>query len=402
MKARITKRAIDSVSPAEKKDVLLWDTDLKGFGCKVTPKGKRVFILQYRVGGRQRRYTIGQLGALTPDQARKEAARLLGKVAGGIDPTDTKIAGKEAPTIADLADKYLAEHAEVKKKSCSVQEDRRMLKQFILPALGHLKVSNVNRQDVTRLHHSLRDTPYQGNRVLALLSKMFNLAEKWGFRPDGSNPCRHVDKFKEKKRERYLSADELSRLGNTLARIESEGSELPSVLTAIRLLILTGARLSEILELKWDYVDQERGLLALPDSKTGAKLIPLGRAAIEVLENAPRLAGNPYVCPGVNPGSHLVGLPKAWRRIRNDAGLKDVRLHDLRHSFASVAAASGHGLPVIGALLGHKEAATTARYAHLANNPLRESADQITSQIVSAMNRKPSGNKVIKLTVNKK
>jgi integrase len=208
-----------------------------------------------------------------------------------------------------------------------------------------------------------------------------------------------VEKFKEKKRERYLSSEELARLGHTLAVIESEGSELPSVLTALRLLILTGARLSEVLELKWEYVDLERGALALPDSKTGAKLIPLGRAALEVLEGAVPQAGNPYVCPGANPASHLVGLPKAWRRIRDRAGLKNIRLHDLRHSFASVAAASGQGLPVIGALLGHKEAATTARYAHLANDPLKQAADMVSGKIAEAM-KKPISGKIIPLHRN--
>jgi integrase len=229
---------------------------------------------------------------------------------------------------------------------------------------------------------------------------MFNLAERWGLRSDGSNPCRHVEKFKEKKRERFLSSEELSRLGNVLAKAEQGGKELPSVIMAIRLLILTGARLSEILGLRWEWVDFEQGCLRLPDSKTGAKLIPLSRPAYEILENAPRLVGNPFVIPGAKEGEHLVNLNKPWRRIRKLAGLKNVRLHDLRHSFASVAASSGMGLPMIGALLGHKEVATTQRYAHLANDPLKAAADMVAEKITEAMN-KPIADKVVRLPVKK-
>lgn len=396
MKTKITKRAIESIQSVEGKDFLVWDSDLKGFGCKITPAGKRIFVLQYRVGGRQRRFTIGQLGALTVDQARREATRLLGVVASGIDPADGKIAAKELPTISQLAKRYLSEHAEPKKKPRSIALDRSMLINIVLPAMGRRKVQAVTRKDVAKLHHDLRKTPYQANRVLALMSKMLNLAERWGLREDGSNPCRHVEKFKEKRRERFLSGEELARLGHVLAGEERAGKEMPSAITAIRLLIFTGARLSEILSLRWEWVDFERCCLRLPDSKTGAKVIPLNQPALEELERTPRLVDNPYVIPGANYGEHLVNLNKPWGRIRLKAGLPGVRIHDLRHSYASVAAAAGLGLPIIGALLGHTQAQTTARYSHLAMDPLRAATEEIGKRIAEAMS-KPVPQKVVRL-----
>lgn len=214
---------------------------------------------------------------------------------------------------------------------------------------------------------------------------MMNLAEEWGLRPDGSNPCRHVTKFRELKRERYLTQEELHRLGATLADAQASQTESPFAIAAIGLLILTGARLGEILTLRWDFVDLENRVLRLPDSKTGAKLIYLNDAVIKMLRAMPRLDGNPYVIPGQKPGSHLVELQKPWRRIRAKAKLPDVRIHDLRHSFASVAAGIGMSLPMIGKLLGHSQPATTARYAHLAADPLRAASDLVATEIMSVM-----------------
>jgi len=396
--ARMTKRLIDSINPNPSRDVVVWDDMLKGFGVRVKLSGRKTFVVQYRnAQNRSRRVTIGHYGRLTLDQARKEARQILADVDRGQDPAQARGEGRKSPTMTDLAERFLAEHATVKKKSRSVREDKRLLRLTILPALGQRKVRDVTRQDVAGLHHAHRGTPIQANRVIALLSKMFNLAEKWGLRPDGTNPCRHVERFKEKKRERYLSGDELARLGQTLAQVEAEGSELPSVVTAVRLLILTGARLSEILTLKWEHVDPEFGALRLPDSKTGSKLIPLNLPAVDALEKAQRLEGNSYVCPGIKPRSHLVGIQKPWQRIRKQAGLEDVRLHDLRHSYASMGAAAGMGLPVIGALLGHTQASTTQRYAHLANDPLKAATEEIGRRIAEAMSKAPKRAKIIKL-----
>ncbi|MFH0810608.1 MAG: tyrosine-type recombinase/integrase [Pseudomonadota bacterium] len=398
--AKLTKRFMETLKPKEAGDVVVWDDALPGFGVRLKPSGVASYIVQYRAKGVSRRLTIGRHGVLTPEQARREAQKILVEIHEGGDPAQERQDSRHAPTVAELAERYLTEHCEPKNKPRSVSENRRFLEQFILPALGKYRVEAVTRADVAKLHHTMRGTPYQANHVRAVLSKMFSLAEKWGLRPDGSNPVRHVEKFKEYKRERYLSSEELARLGTMLAQEEQadqKDAEDPSVILAIRLLVLTGCRLSEILTLKWEHVDFERRCLRLPDSKTGAKLVALSAAALRLLASAPRLAGNPHVVPGARQGAHLVNLNKAWRRIREKAGLPDVRVHDLRHSFASVGAAAGLGLPIIGALLGHKHAATTHRYAHLAADPLNEAADVIADRIEAAMTARP---KVVNLKRN--
>lgn len=393
---KLTKRVVDALEP-QQKDYVVWDDELKGFGVRVKPSGRKSFVIQYyNAQRRSRRMTIGLFGRLTPEEARKAARLALSDADRGRDPLEEKNTEKDLVTISVLADRYMAEHAEVKKKQSSINRDRRLLDRFVRPVLGSKPVANVKREDIAKFHHSLRQTPTQANRVLALLSKMFSLAERWGLRTDGSNPCRHVERYKEKKRERYLSIEELARLGKALDKAETEGSEDLSGITAIRLLIYTGCRREEILSLKWEHVNFELNCLQLPDSKTGAKLVPLGDAAVELLKRAHRVAGNPYVCPGRKWASHLVGLPRIWARICENAGLKEVRLHDLRHSFASVGAGAGLGLPMIGALLGHTQAATTQRYAHLAIAPLQDAANLITQHIAEAMS-KPVDEKVVDL-----
>ena len=243
----------------------------------------------------------------------------------------------------------------------------------------------MTRADVARLHHEFRDTPYQSNRNLEIVSKMFNLAEMWGLRPDGSNPCRHVKKYKEEKRERYLSADELARLGEVLRQCEQEGIESASEINLIRLLVFTGCRLSEIQTLKWDYVDLENGVLRLPDSKTGAKIVHIGGAAARILSGIERLDDNPWVIPGKYANTHLQEPQRPWRRIRARAGLDDVRIHDLRHTFASVAVSGGQGLPMIGKMLGHTQVQTTARYAHLATDPIKQATADVSASIEAAL-----------------
>jgi integrase len=238
---------------------------------------------------------------------------------------------------------------------------------------------------VAGFHHQHRSRPYQANRSLAVLSKMMTLAEAWGLRTDGSNPCRHVKKYQEHKRERFLTQQELRRLGAALTDVQTHRTESPFVIAAIGLLVLTGARLTEVLTLRWDYVDFENQVLRLPDSKTGAKLIYLNDAAVKLLRTLPSMAGNPFVIAGGKPGARLINLQKPWRRIRAAANLDDVRIHDLRHSFASVGAGAGMSLILIGKLLGHKQAATTARYAHLAADPILAASNVIGNHISGAM-----------------
>jgi len=378
----ITLSVIKAMQPGSRE----WDQGtgaVSGFHARRQKGDAITYMLKYHVGGRARWHTIGRHGPpWTPDTARKEARRLLGLVAGGGDPAGVKAAVKAAPTLADLAARFLAEHAEAKRKASTTKEYRRLIENLILPALGKHKVAEVTRADVARFHHSRRGTPIEANRALALLSTLFNWAERVGERPDGSNPCRHVERFPQRPRERFLSADELARLGEALAAWEGS----PIAVAAIKLLVFTGARLGEILGLEWDWVNMERGEARLPDSKTGAKTLHLPAPALEVLVGLPRIEGVPYVL-GAKRGTTFVEEP--WRRIRGAARLDDVRLHDLRHSFASVAVAGGMGLPIIGKMLGHTQAQTTQRYAHLASDPVKAAAATVAGKIAKAMQGKP-------------
>jgi integrase len=368
------------------RDVILWDTELKGFGCKITPKGSRIYFCYYRTrNGTQRRPTIGRHGQVTAEQAREIARQWLAEVAAGGDPSQHRQAARKGPNVAELCHRFLVEHAEIMNKPGTLYNYRRLIERFILPKLGPRKVAEVSRADIYRIHHSLHETPYQANRVLGLLSKMMNLAERWGMRPDGSNPTRHVEKYKEKKRERYLSGEELTRLAKVLDDAERNGTEPAPVIAAIRLLILTGCRMSEILTLKWEWVSFERDCLSLPDSKTGAKVIHMNKPAMKVLSDLWGDSASAYVIRGGRPGQHLVNLEKPWRRIRKRADLEDVRIHDLRHTYASFAAGLGEGLHMIGILLGHSQAQTTHRYAHMATDPIKTASDRIGSAIADAM-----------------
>ncbi len=391
MRGKISKRAIDAID-ANERDVFLWDTDLKGFGLKVSPAGSKIYLIQYRLGGREartQRYTIGKHGSpWTPDKAREEAERLLGRVANEVDPAKEKKAklaahrtDSQAPTLAEFAARYVAEYASPYKKRRSVQEDERNLRLHINPALGMLKLKDVTPAHIAKFHASGRNTPINANRCRALLSHIFRMAEVWGERPPGSNPCRYVEKFGEHRRERFLSADELARLGEALKH--ADGKEPPSAIAAIRLLILTGCRLSEILSLRWEWIDFERGSLLLPDSKTGAKNVPLGAPALRSLVELPRQEESPYVLPAERGNGHFVGIQKPWQRIRAVAGLKDVRIHDLRHSFASIAVSGGDSLYLVGKVLGHRQSRTTERYAHLKDDPLRAVADRTSERIAA-------------------
>jgi integrase len=244
-----------------------------------------------------------------------------------------------------------------------------------------LTVTATARADVAKFHHDLRHIPYQANRCLEIVSKMFNLAEMWGLRPDGTNPRKHIRKYPEEKRERFLSAGELRRIGEVMREMEDEGVELPSAILAARLLALTGCRLGEVMTLKWVHVDLANRLLRLPDSKSGAKVVHLGQPAADLLASGPLVADNPWVISGTLPGQRLSDLQPFWQRVRARAGLKDVRIHDLRHTFASTAVASGQGLPMIGKLLGHTQVQTTARYAHLAAEPVQNAADMVAQNL---------------------
>ena len=387
MRGKITKRSVDLLKPAaDRTETVLWDSELKGFGARVQRGGAKSYILHYRAGtGRGaplRKLTIGRHGSpWTAETARREARRLLGLVEAGADPARDKAARQAAPTVAQLAERFLGEHVEAKRKVSTAAEYRRLLDSIVLPALGRRKAADITRLDVAKLHHTHRAAPYQANRALAVLSKMLNLAERWDLRPDGSNPCRHIEKFAERRRERMLSPAELARLGDALAVYEGS----PYAVAAVKLLVFTGARLGEVLGLRWEWIDYDRGEARLPDSKTGAKTLHLPPPALAVLAELRRLDGNPHVIAGRKEGAALANLEKPWQAIRGSARLGDVRLHDLRHAFASIAASSGMGLPIIGKMLGHSQPATTARYAHLASDPVKAAAAAVANKIAAAM-----------------
>lgn len=394
---KLTKRIVDAAKPTSDREVFRWDAELRGFGLRVKPTGVKSYIIQYRTRtGISRRMTIGQHGVLTAEEARREAKVQLGRAAKGDDPAADKANARDGLSFATFTERYLSDHAATKKKPSSVRMDRINLNKHILPILGRRRLDTIGRADVVRLHHSMRDTPGAANRCLALLSKMMNLAERWGERPDGSNPCRHVEKYREHKRNRFLSADELARLGAACLRCEKDEKLGLSFLALVRLLIFTGARLSEILKAQWDWVDFKSGVIHLPDNKTGAKTIMLPAPALDVLARLARVDGNPYIITGEG-NRYLVSVWKPWAVLRALAGLKDVRLHDLRHSFASVGAAGGMSLNVIGGLLGHRQTQTTSRYAHLAADPLKTAANQIAAAIAATMNPKHVGAEVVPL-----
>ena len=375
--AKITKRTVDALVGQERERVV-WDDDLKGFGVRVHPSGRRVYIVKTRFRGRVIKMTIGPHGAVTPSYARVRAAEIITDARAGKNPVGRNA---DAPTMIALGKRFLKEYVATHCKPSTAEEYRRSVKLFIDPRIGRYRVPDIQRSDIAALHHDMRDTPYQANRTLGVLSKMFNLAELWDLRPDGSNPCRHVKRFREEKRERFLSDIEYQRLGAALKEIEVDGTETASAIAAVRLLMLTGCRLSEIQKLRWQHVDLGAGELRLPDTKTGAKVVYLGDPAIAVLERIDRRDGNPWVIAGRKPESHLTDLQHPWRRIRARADLDDVRIHDLRHSFASGGLLVGEGLPMIGKLLGHTQVQTTARYAHLASDPVKSAANRIASRI---------------------
>ncbi|GAB5387833.1 MAG: site-specific integrase [Alphaproteobacteria bacterium] len=382
---KLTKRLADNAETRDS-DYVLFDDSLPGFGLRVYPSGRKSWIIQYRADRRRwRRMVLGQHGVVTADAARKRAVQMLAEVAQGADPAGEQQAQRNDLTLSEFCDRVIREHSQVHCKPSTVQGYKGLVKTYIAPRLGDLCLFEITRSDIARFHHDCRYAPYQANRSLQFLSKAFNLAEIWGLRPEGTNPCRHIKKYKEEKRERYLSRDELARLGETLRECEEEGLEGQSAIDAIRLLALTGCRLSEIQQLRWEHVDLEAAVLNLPDSKTGAKTVYLGAAACAALAKIERNEDNPHVIPGKKPGSYLTDLQHPWRRIRKRAGLDDVRLHDLRHTFASIAVSAGNGLPIIGKLLGHTQVQTTARYAHLASDPLRNAANQISRFIAQTL-----------------
>ena len=369
------------------RDTVFWDRDLTGFGVRVYPTGGKVYVAQARGPDGPKRVTVGRHDVLHADQARQRAALIIARIKAGEDPVPLPLAARAngGPTVADLAARYLEEHVEVKLKPNTQRQARGVLHRHILPALGKMPLVAIERAQVVDLQQKLCDRPVTANRAVKVLSHMYRLGEGWGMVPEGCDPCRSVEKYPERRRERFLTDAEFARLGRVLHEAVDSGSASPIAVAAIRLLMLTGCRKNEILTLRWTDVDLEAGELHLGDAKAGPRAVQLPPTAVRLLEALPRREGCPWVFPGEDREGRFSGggLDHAWQTVRTHAELEDVRLHDLRHSFASRALALGETLPVIGKLLGHNDIETTARYAHLARDSIHEAAERIAGSVAA-------------------
>ena len=365
-------RAVAALEPRAR-DYIVWDRDLAGFGVRVYPSGRKMFVAQARAGGAPRRVTLGAHGEIDARRARRLAAAAIARIRARAGD------GAEGPDVAALARRYMAAHVAANCNAHTAAIYRGSLANHILPALGAMPLARVGRADVAALHARLGDRPRAANRALAILRKMFDLAELWEMAPGGANPCDGVRKYRERARVRVLDAAEYRRLGAALA--EAEGAGRGRAAAALRLLTLTGCRSGEILGLRWDDVDRAAGELRLRRTKTGARMVPLTPAVEAVLAGIARADGNPWVIAGRRPGTRMKSLTADWHRIRARAGLDDVRIHDLRHSYATRALAAGESLAMIARLLGHADIASTLRYAHLARGTERASAARVGGSI---------------------
>jgi integrase len=383
---KISKRTIDAAKPSDARYVL-WDTELKGFGVRVETSGLKSFLVRYRHLGRRRFLSLGRFGEITPEQARLLAQKALSKVREGADPADERSQDREAITVKKLVERFLADHVEEKRKSKTATHYRSILEGYLVPKYGSKKAQELTRADMAKLHLEIKHAPYQANRLLAVVASMYSFGDKHGLTPEDFNPAKKIERFPEARRERFLTTDELQKLGQAFRELDESG-RFGTAIPALMFLLLTGARLNEILKLKWSYVDLERGLLLLPDSKTGKKAITLNSASAEILGELKTKGdekNGQYVFYGVDPEIPRSDLKKPWAAVTELAGLDGLRIHDLRHSFASVGAGAGLGLPIVGKLLGHTQASTTQRYAHLDVDPLRKAADEIGGRIAEAL-----------------
>ena len=377
---RLTKRIVDGLK-TDGKDAIFWDRDLAGFGVRVHATGRKLYIVQSRGSAGLKRVTLGRVGTGTIEDRRREAALVIDRIKRGEDPKPSK--PPPPPTIADLSELVLKNYVETRCKPSTAKNYRVSIRNHILPALGTKALEDVGSEDLTALHHKLRATPAAANQAIWVLSKMLSLGESWGMVPPGRKLGRHVRHYRGKSRERFLTPEEFRRLGTALKMFEAKGSMVPSAIAAIRLLMLTGCRSDEVLTLKWDDVDRTARVLRLRDSKTGPRMVPLTGPVLKVLDGIERAEGVPWVLRGTKPDSRLACLSSYWQRIKKETGLHDVRVHDLRHSYASRALALGEGLPVIGRLLGHVTVGTTAKYAHLVRDAEKAAAARTSDSIAA-------------------
>jgi integrase len=396
MTQRLTQAFVDT-APVTGRDYIIFDSQLSGLGLRVTPTGKKIFVAQAYVARRKRRITLGYAPDMTLAKARIEALQTLAAMRGGMDPTVDRKARLRAEaaktlTLRDLSERWLTEFVVPKLKSRTISDYEQLLKTQIFPALGSLTLVEIDREHIERFHLNLKRTPRRANYAVTVFRALLNFAVKHGLR--SNNPAAGIKLYRENKRERFLSEAEIGAAADGITEAENRGVIGPHAATGLRLALFTGARSGEITSIKWEHVDWNRRLIRLPDSKNNTpRTIHLNDAAIEVLRSTPHVG--PFVVAGQKHGVPYRNLTHAWGRARKFAGLDDVRLHDLRHSYASLAAGRGVSLYTIGKLLGHKDPVSTQRYAHLAQDVTQSINDELGAVMQAAI-KKPRS-KVVKL-----
>jgi integrase len=384
VRARIGLAVVSGMKPGD----IVWDTAVRGFYAVGNADGSVTFRVKARVRGRQRNITIGKSGVWKPEKAREHANELLVKSKKGEEPAKHQVrGGGDRLSFKAAKERFLAQHgSHLKERTREGYEA--ILDLHLVPAFGTMSMRGIDEADAMSLHQNMAKTPRNANHALAVLSKMMNWAESVGLRDRRTNPCENIKRYKENKRKRYLSDEEYGRLGQVLDEALSSGSESVYVVGAIRVIIFTGARRNEILSLRWVEVDEARRVLNLDDSKTGSKSILLNREALDVIGKLPKVEGNPYVFVGERIGRHLVNIAKPWGRIRTAAGLADVRLHDLRHSFGNTWVDAGGSTRLLGGQLGHARSETSDRYAHAGNEAVTALVDRTGQVLARRMGQK--------------
>jgi len=397
---RINKRNLDALEIPEN-TTFMWDDTMKGFGIKLFANGRKVFVLQTRLHGTLKRFTIGQYGSpWSPDQARAKALEWLALISQGIDPTAENKAKKLEGKLADLVPQYMEEVA-IRKKASTQEIENSLLTRHIIPLLGIKRISELTKRDIqkfmldvakgktakdikTKPRGRARVTGGKGtaNRSVAVLSSLLNFSIDMGLRED--NPAIGIKKYILKTHDRYLTAEELDRLGEALKAADAQNIS-PFAIAAIRFLILSGCRSGEALSLQWEWIDWKHNLIKLPDSKTGQKPLLLGDGAMQLLDTIPRVKGSPLVFVSAAGGSTPISIKKVWGKIKEMADLRDLRIHDLRHNFASTAVSSGQSLYIVGKMLGHTQSQTTQRYAHLAPDPVKQAATEVSNELADRL-----------------
>ncbi len=382
-KTKITKSAVDAAQP-QAQAIELRDTLVPGFLCKITPAGRKVFMLQYRTNaGERRKPALGLFGELTVEQARSLAQEWLAQVRRGGDPAADKAEARQAPSVEELCKKFMEDYSKKRNKPSTRVGYQGVIDRCIIPLLGRKKVHDVKRPDVAGLMEKLSYKQTEANKAFSILRKMFNMAEVWGYRPDGTNPCRHVPMFPAGKSTHLISDEDMGKLFRRLDMIEAEGLENYVIPLAIRLQFEFAARRSEIVTLEWEWVDLEHRRVVWPDSKTGGMSKPMSEEAYRLLSTTPRREGNPYVLPSPrHPGQHLTTgeYYGGWCRALKAAGATHVGTHGIRHRSATDIANSGIPVKVGMALTAHKTVVMFMRYVHTEDDPVREAAELVAKR----------------------